>query len=265
MANLASIMASAGLAVLTTLLLSVACDARSPAGPERPGDGGSGEPVTVAFDFARSHEGWVADCADYTIGRKDETGLVADHRLLPSPLDQTRGALFIGGNNPFDDLFMFWKRRVEGLRPDRSYLVAFVVELATNVPRGIGGIGGSPDTAVFVKAGASRIEPVALQGPLPHCPYDYKYCLSTDKGNQAQSGREAIVLGTMGNLSGTSTWELKELRSESAPLVVTPAADGSVWLLVGTDSGFEGRTDVYYTRVTAQFSPVPRAASQEDR
>ncbi|HEX9203020.1 MAG TPA: hypothetical protein VF964_03580, partial [Vicinamibacteria bacterium] len=82
------------------------------------------------------------------------------------------------------------------------------------------------------------------------------YRLNIDKGNQAQSGKEAVVIGTVGNLSGTETWELKELESAaSPPLTVMPNPDGSVWLLMGTDSGFEGRTSLYYTRVSVQLTP----------
>jgi hypothetical protein len=212
---------------------------------------------TFAFDFARTAEGWSADVTDYSIGRRDRIQFVAEHRLLPSPLDQTRGGLFITGDNPFDDLFMFWKGRVTGLRPDRTYAVEFTIQFATNVPNGFGGIGGSPDTSVFVKVGASNIEPTSLPGPKGWCPSDLQ-CLNIDKSNQAQSGADAIVIGTAGNLSGTETWELKELRSGPTPLAVTPNADGSAWLLMGTDSGFEGRTSLYYTRVVAEFSPRSR-------
>lgn len=31
---------------------------------------------------------------------------------------------------------------------------------------------------------------------------------------------------------------------------------GELWLFVGTDSGFEGRTDVYYDRVEVTFEPA---------
>jgi hypothetical protein len=33
------------------------------------------------------------------------------------------------------------------------------------------------------------------------------------------------------------------------PFTVTTAADGSLWLIFGTDSGFEGQTALYYTRL----------------
>jgi hypothetical protein len=82
-----------------------------------------------------------------------------------------------------------------------------------------------------------------------------EYRLNIDKGNQSQSGTAALVIGTAGNLSGTLTWELKELRSEPGRLTMTTGSDGSAWLIVGTDSGFEGRTALYYTRVSAQFTP----------
>jgi len=49
---------------------------------------------------------------------------------------------------------------------------------------------------------------------------------------------------------------LKELESAaSPPLTVMPNPDGSVWLLMGTDSGFERRTSLYYTRVSVQLTP----------
>ncbi len=57
------------------------------------------------------------------------------------------------------------------------------------------------------------------------------YRLNIDKGNQAQSGKEAVVIGTVGNLSGTETWELKELErcERSAHAAVTRAERASIF------------------------------------
>jgi hypothetical protein len=212
----------------------------------------SGDRHLFTFDFPVSSEGWSAGFCDYPAGWEPQMDLIADYRRLPSPLDQTRGGLFIAGSNSSDDLFMFWKRRVTGLQPGRVYAVEFTVLLATNVPKGVGGIGGSPDGSVFLKVGAAAVEPAAISvqsaGRL-------EYRLNIDKGNQSQGGKDAVVIGTAGNLSGTPTWELKELQGGSDRLAITSSADGSAWLLVGTDSGFEGRTSLYYARVTAQLTP----------
>jgi hypothetical protein len=207
---------------------------------------------TFPFNFAAGTQGWIPGFADYPPEYEPYMELVAEYRRLPAPLDQTKGGLFTSGLNHTDDLFMFWKRRVDGLRSDRTYLVEFTLEFATNAPRGAGGVGGSPDGSVFVKVGASSVEPV----PVLSAEGQPNYRMNIDKGNQAQSGKEAVVIGTAGNLSGTQTWELKDLESGAGPpLTVTPNPDGSVWLLIGTDSGFEGRTSLYYTRVSVQLTP----------
>jgi hypothetical protein len=37
---------------------------------------------------------------------------------------------------------------------------------------------------------------------------------------------------------------------------VTADSNGRVWLLVGSDSGFESITSLYYTQVLATFEPI---------
>ena len=44
-----------------------------------------------------------------------------------------------------------------------------------------------------------------------------------------------------------------------APLQVPSDADGKIWLIVGTDSGFEGLTALYYTRIS--YSQTPTVAT----
>ena len=44
-----------------------------------------------------------------------------------------------------------------------------------------------------------------------------------------------------------------------APLQVSSDADGKIWLIVGTDSGFEGLTALYYTRIS--YSQTPTVAT----
>ena len=39
------------------------------------------------------------------------------------------------------------------------------------------------------------------------------------------------------------------------PAPITIPADGRVWLLIGADSGFESRTEIYFTRASVTFTP----------
>ncbi|MGQ0621653.1 MAG: hypothetical protein ACT4QA_17345 [Panacagrimonas sp.] len=215
-------------------------------------DGSDAPPPAVreSFDFAQGAQQWVAGFADYPAGAEGFYELIADYRMLPPELGGDRGALFITGNNHSDDLFMYYKRRVDGLDPGRRYTVRFQVEIATEVPTGCTGIGGSPGDSVYLKAGVAGVEPVAVAN------LDGFNELNVDKGVQSNAGPAALVLGTIATTRVCDDgrgFELKMLDSGRDSLAVTADVEGSVWLLVGTDSGFEGSTRLYYTRFAAEF------------
>lgn len=45
-------------------------------------------------------------------------------------------------------------------------------------------------------------------------------------------------------------------RQHEHEYTVTASPDGELWLLVGTDSGFEGLTGIYYQRIAVTLNPV---------
>jgi hypothetical protein len=211
------------------------------------GCGGSSSGEEVLIDFTLGSQGWMAGFSDYPVGQEKFFELDAGYRPLPAPLDAMGSALFITGNNHSDDLFMFYKGKIGGLEPGKSYRASFTVEFATNVPQGCVGIGGSPGESVFVKGGASEVEPVAVNA-------GGYYRMNVDKGEQSNGGASAVVLGDVANSQDCGIkapqWELKTVSGGGA-VEVTADAEGSLWLFVGTDSGFEGTTSLYYTNVRA--------------
>jgi hypothetical protein len=84
--------------------------------------------------------------------------------------------------------------------------------------------------------------------------------MNIDKGNQASSGENAITIGTIGvelpGLGGGSLYKMKPLDNVEKPLFVTTDERGQVWLLVGTDSGFEALTRIYLAGIGVEFVPV---------
>ena len=207
--------------------------------------------LTFNFDFHRGAQGFVADFADYPPSRKEDFELTSDHRPLPSPL-QPRSALFISGVNHSDDLFMFFKGRIGGLVPGARYAVAVSVEIATDTRTGCFGVGGAPGESVFIKAGASAVE------PLPVLVGSYLR-MNIDIGNQSVGGDQAVVLGDIANsrpCEQSRQWERKSFRSRSLPAPLLAPADGRTWLLFGSDSGFEARTELYFTRASVAFTPI---------
>jgi len=203
------------------------------------------------FVFTRGSHGWSAGFADYPAGQEAFYGLQADYRSLPEPLDTSRSALFIAGVNRSDDLFMFYKGQ-GALQLDTSYRVTFEVEIATAVPSGCVGVGGAPGESVWVKAGVTTVE------PLPFIDGSGYFRMNVDKGAQASGGENAVVLGDIANSQSCreeARWELKTLSSPES-ITVTTDGDGDVWVFVGTDSGFESLSALYYTRVAVDFEPI---------
>ena len=149
---------------------------------------------------------------------------------------------------------MFLKVQITGLKPTTAYKAGFHVEFATNESKACVGIGGAPGESVWVKTGASAIE------PQPLLQSNGQFLMNIDKGNQAVGGKDAIVIGTIEN-SPTDcvhlVYETKRLDS-AAPFTVRTDATGSLWLLVGTDSGFEGATSLYYRQFGAAFAELPQ-------
>ena len=84
--------------------------------------------------------------------------------------------------------------------------------------------------------------------------------MKIDKGNQSRGGENAVVLGNITNSrtceQWSPQWERKSFPGQSIPAPVTAAEDGRIWLLFGTDSGYEGTTWIYFTRATVAFTPI---------
>jgi hypothetical protein len=151
---------------------------------------------------------------------------------------------------------MFWKKKITGLRPNTVYEVVLDLEMASNVPAGLVGIGGAPGESVFVKAGASMLEPRVAPDSSGWLR------LNVDKGNQSTGGVAASVIGNVAKESDTSEKYVRLFRdNRAAKQPVTTSADGSLWVFFGTDSGFEGGTSLYYLNLAAVLEPIGIPAS----
>ena len=127
-----------------------------------------GDEVELTFDFETDAQGWTVGFVDLPVDYGQSIYEPAHgHGPLTDGLEG--GGIFVQGHNRRDDLFMFLKRQVDGLMPDTAYEVSVSMDLATNVPAGAFGIGGSPGESVFVKRGRP---PPRQEPPLPDSPYD---------------------------------------------------------------------------------------------
>lgn len=209
--------------------------------------------ISYTFDFNTSQHDWVPGFADFPAGPEDSTFYELQFAYTAEPESQ-KNSLMMSGNNHSDDLFMYVKRKLTNLDPNTPYTLTYEVDLASNAEEGSVGAGGSPGQSVFLKAGASKEEPKSvIEG-------DY-FVMNIDKGNQSRSGSDMLVIGDISIPAGSSGYELISRTNApgnnntyNMPLVAYSNADGEMWLIVGTDSGYEGVTTVYYTSINVVLS-----------
>lgn len=208
------------------------------------------QPVNIPrfeYNFTTDTEGWIGDFTDYPVGEDDFYELEYTYSPLPEPLDQNNGSLKLSGNNHSDDLFMFVTRKISGLARNTSYDISFEIEFASNIPDETVGIGGSPGESVYIKAGATSVEPKVNVGN------DGLYTLNIDKGNQSQGGEDMLVIGDFSNDTSQDIYHLKTV-SNTDEFTATTNENGELWVIVGTDSGFEGTTTIYYNKIIVVFN-----------
>ena len=214
--------------------------------------------VSVSFDFRNGALGWQAGFADYppTTDKNGFYQLLAEVRTLPPELGVNGTGFYIQGNNHSDDLFMFIKRRLnsdDGIVAGQTYQISYTLVFASSVQSGCVGVGGSP--AVTLKAGASPAEPIALFDSSPLISW-----LRMNVGKDPNQGNiAASPTGTIANGipcgSGQNSY-VSIQRTHQHTSLVNANAKGELWLLIGTDSGFEGLTALYYQRIAVTLTPV---------
>jgi len=222
---------------------------------------GTPEPVSISFDFRNGAQGWDAGFAEYApaTDQNDLFQLRAEIRSLPPELGVSGTGFYLQGMNRSDDLFMFMKRRLsssDGIVAGQTYRVDFTIVFASAAQSGCVGIGGSPGDSVSLKAGATAAEPMAL---LDASSPSGSLQMNVHKGVQGSGGLAASTTGTIANGIPCGSEPAKYIsvqRNHQHTSLVNANSHGELWLLVGSDSGYEGATGLYFQRIDATLTPV---------
>jgi hypothetical protein len=200
--------------------------------------------LQLTYDFQKGDDGWDAGFADLPEDYADNDYRL-QHRIdvIPLPDQPAKKGFFLSGMNRSDDLFMYIYKKIgaeQGILPNTAYQVTLSFDLATNEAGGSFGIGGAPGESVYLKAG------IVGQQPKPQLIAGY-YRLNMDKGNQANDGTDMKVVGNVAKTnSNDSSYQLKHFETSFA---VKSNEKGELYVLMGTDSGYEGLTSIYYTNI----------------
>jgi len=200
---------------------------------------------TKDFDFNLEEYEWSPGFADFPADSADSVQFELKYAYTEPVVSKlTKRSIMLSGNNVNKDLFMYIKKRIDGLRPNTEYTLTFSVELASDA-NSIQPASGS----VFLKAGATHGEPKSVIE-------DGRYAMNIDKGDGAAAGDDLVSLGdllTQSNYAGYSLITRTNTMANNRYVAKTNS-DGELWLIVGTDATVEGTAKVFYTRITVVFS-----------
>ena len=201
----------------------------------------------VGFDFNQNDGGFTPIFSDYP----NEQGVEEFYELRSGheevPIADAGKGLFLSGNNHSDDLFMGYYKDLSGLVPETEYQFTVRFQLATNVENDMIGIGGAPGESVFVKCGVASEEPENSLDSLNH------FCLNIDKGSQSTSGSDMIVVGNLAKeeINRPGEYEFNEIETK---VIARTDEAGTAYLVIVTDSGFEGVTSYYLDDISVSWA-----------
>ena len=202
------------------------------------GEDENDKPSSLIFDFEEDDCGFVPIFSDYPNSECVEEFYEMSHEHGEIPISEAGKGLFIAGNNHSDDLFMGYFKKIDGLVPEQKYEFSIKFKIATNVPGGMFGVGGSPGESVYVKSGITAVKPENSVDDIGH------FRLNIDGGHQGESGKDMSVVGT---IAKQDEMNIDGYDFNTYELTVAAAADenGEVYLIIGTDSGYESTTAYY--------------------
>jgi hypothetical protein len=149
-----------------------------------------------------------------------------------------------------DDLCMWFAHGVSGFEPGAEYALSFEVGIASDAGADCTGIASS----TYVKVGAASYPPSRSE-------VLGWWRMNVDKGMASGDGTQALTIGDIRNANGGCTtvnapWGERRLSSSGREVRVRASSDGTIWLFVLTDSGWEGAYRVYFTHLDVNIRRV---------
>ena len=208
----------------------------------------SESPLAFNSDFSDGKDGWQAGFSEYNGDNVEIYELEEGIAPLPPPLDETKMAYRISGMNRSDDLFMYLTKRVQGLEPGVTYKGRFTVQIASDARSGGVGAGGAPGESVGIGIGLTVDQPTSTPDEANF------YRMNIDKIQQCcTDGDDMVIIGNVANGKSEYVYTLIERTGEFS---ATTDHQGVLWIIIGTDSGYEGKTTLYYAGIEAILEKI---------
>lgn len=205
-----------------------------------------------AFDFADGAQGWTGHFSDYPEGYEDSLELEFIYDDFPLESNLTGKTIRISGKNPHRDLFYFIKRKVDGLKPETSYLLEYDIHFLLSIMDGKSDFTGD----VYVKAGGLGLEP-ELELSEANAGLDQKSQeLNMDIGSKPSiSGQDVISIGRV-EMPQQEESKLFNATSFGQQFIISANDKGEIWLIIGFDSSVSAHLAFYFSHINVFYTEI---------
>lgn len=203
------------------------------------------------FDFETDDQLWDGGISDYPVDYEDNLTYEVRNQLPTDSASVYEGnGLSITAENPHGDLFYFFKKKIGGFKTNTHYKLDFEFLVFSELDSSIE---VSNDEDVYLKVGAVNFQPI-LEKQLKNS-LEY-VALNVDKGiNNDSSGADMVNVGSIKDFIGNQP-ETISGNTFDIPIEVKSDADGSIWLLIGVDSGIKSNLTFSLAAITIYYSEI---------
>lgn len=205
--------------------------------------------LVSVFDFEAASQDWIGGISDYPVASLDTYNYVeSGAQLMYNSVLRSNG-LSIGAENPHGELFYFFQRKIDGLKPNAFYKIDFEFLIMSQLNSGVA---KNASEDIFLKIGAVNYEPELTKIQWKN---DEEYMiLNVEKGlENKDSGNELTNVGSIMRFTSDDP-ETISGNTFDVPIFVRTDQSGSIWLIIGVDSGIKNyltfsmvALTVYYT------------------
>ena len=205
--------------------------------------------LVSVFDFESASQSWEGGISDYPDGFVDNSNYVQrGAELMYNSVIKSNG-LSIGSENPHGELFYYFKRKIDGLKPNTFYKIDFEFLLMAQLNAGVN-IKDSED--LFLKIGAVNHEP-ELTKVMWKDNEEY-LMLNVEKGMENKdTGNDLANVGSIRRYTSDKP-ETISGNTFDVPIKVRTDQNGSIWLLIGVDSGIKNYLTFSMVAVTVYYT-----------
>lgn len=196
--------------------------------------------LLTSFDFESGNQNWEGGISDFPVNYEDSINFkintdYVEHSFNLSDRSNTPSSVLnVQGDNPHGDLFYFFSRKIQGLRPNQIYHLDFEFLVYAQLLTSLEALSSDE---LYLKLGAVNYSP-ELEEVVWRNDLNYK-TLNVSKGDlNRDEGKDMFNIGS-----------IKDYSSEVPKVISGNTFDtnfevkannyGELWILVGVDSGIK--------------------------